>query len=403
MAYRFRLEPTEEQTDVLVRHCADARFVWNIALEQMGYWRPGRPSVDTNAWDRQLTEARKDSWLGEGSSHIQQGALRDLRQAWRNHWRNPDHFGRPRWRRAGTHESFVVRDLTLRRLNKRWAELTVPKAGRVRFRLSRPWYELEKCTSARVICDRAGHWHASLNAPQPALVREQTGAVIGLDLGIAASVATSEGALLRMPGLLSSGQEQRRRRLERKFARQQKGSARRRATRRALARLAARETDRRKNWIEQTTTKLVRDYDLIAVEDLKVKNMLRSAKGTLAEPGLNVRQKAGLNRSIQAQSWALFRQRLEEKSTAATSLSRVVAINPRFTSQTCNACQHRAAGNRESQAVFHCLACGHQAHADTNAAQNILAAGLAVTARGGTAGKTAPMKREPPKPLLVAA
>ncbi|MFL6054151.1 MAG: RNA-guided endonuclease InsQ/TnpB family protein, partial [Actinoallomurus sp.] len=154
------------------------------------------------------------------------------------------------------------------------------------------------------------------------------------------------------------------------------------------------ESDRRKDWVEQTSTRLARRYDLIRVEDLKIKNMVRSACGTIAAPGKNVRAKAGLNRSIHAAGWGLLVTRLEDKAPG-----RVEKINPAYTSQICHACGHRAAENRESQAVFRCRACGHTDHADVNAAKNI-AAGRAVTARGALQPPGGAVNREP-QPVLT--
>lgn len=110
--------------------------------------------------------------------------------------------------------------------------------------------------------------------------------------------------------------------------------------------------------------------------------MVRSAKGTIEAPGVNVAAKRGLNRAIHAQSWGKFRRRLTDK--AGTCDVVVVAINPAYTSQRCAACGHTTSNNRDSQAVLRCQACRHQVNADVNADLNILAAGLAVTARGGT-------------------
>jgi len=132
----------------------------------------------------------------------------------------------------------------------------------------------------------------------------------------------------------------------------------------------------------------VREFDLIAVEDLAVKSMVRSAKGTIATPGVNVAAKRGLNRAISAQGWSMLCRRLEDK--AGTCSVTVVAVDPRFTSQRCAVYGHTCPENRESQAVFRCRACGHEANADVNAATNILAAGLAVTARGGTSQRGGP-------------
>ena len=127
---------------------------------------------------------------------------------------------------------------------------------------------------------------------------------------------------------------------------------------------------------------------MIRVEDLRIKNMTRSARGTIAEPGRRARQKSGLNREILRSGWGLLVHRLQDKAPG-----RVEKVNPAFTSQRCSACGHIAAGSRESQALFRCVACGYACNADVNAARNI-AAGHAVTARGGD-WVTRPVNREP--------
>lgn len=124
---------------------------------------------------------------------------------------------------------------------------------------------------------------------------------------------------------------------------------------------------------------MVRDNDVIVIEDLRVKNMIGSAAGAIEQPGRNVAAKRGLNRAISNQAWATFRRRLTDKTTAAGTT--LVAVNPANTSRRCNACGHTARDNRESQAVFHCTSCGRHANAD----HNILTAGQAVTGRRGTA------------------
>lgn len=382
MANRYRLYPEVGQVAMLVKHCSDARSVWNTALEQANWWRPWRASSPGSAERfRQLAEARRCiDWLAEGSSSVQQQALRDFDQALKNWWAGTHR--RPRWRRRGLDEGFCVRDVAVVRLSRKWATLAVPKCGRVRFRLSRPLpadYGM-----ARVTMDRAGRWHVSFTAPQPTLKRKPTDRVVGVDAGVAATVTTSAGDQLHAPGL-SAGQEQRLRRLQRRLARQKKGSNRRQATKAAIGRLKAREGDLRKDFVEKTSTSLVRFYDLVAVEGLDVKNMVRSARGTIEHPGTNVAQKRGLNRSIHAQGWSMLRRRIEDK--AATCNVQVVAVEPAHTSQRCSACGHTAPENRKNQALFCCQACRHTANADVNAANNILAAGLAVAARGGTSHK----------------
>lgn len=380
MAHKYRLNPAG-QVDDLVRHCADARFVWNLALEQANLYRKHwGPTPNSAVRNRQLAEARKGSWLGEGSSSVQQQALRDFDQAMRNWWAGT--HGRPTWRSRERNNSFRVRDVNVRKLNLRWAELLVPKCGWVRFRLSRPLPA--EFAMATITLDRAGRWHVSFTAPQPTVHRERTGETVGIDVGVVHTLTLSTGEHLDMPTLLTAGEAQRKTRLQRQLARQRKGSSRRERTKLAIAKLSAREVDRRNDWIETATTALVRRFDQISVEDLQVKNMVRTAKGTVEEPGANVRQKAGLNRSIHRQGWSKFRTRLEQKAEAATEKCSVIAVNPRGTSQRCAACGHTAKENRESQAVLRCRACGHTANADHNAAINIDAAGQAVTGRGGT-------------------
>ena len=140
--------------------------------------------------------------------------------------------------------------------------------------------------------------------------------------------------------------------------------------------------------MEKASTDLARRFDIVRVENLNLKGMTRSARGTVGAPGRNVRQKAGLNREIMRSGWGLLVRRLEDKAPG-----RVEKINPAFTSQRCSACGHVDAKSRESQARFACTACGFACHADVNAAKNI-AAGHAVTARGGD-GVARPVNREP--------
>ncbi len=375
MAHRYRLYPEPAATTVLVRHCSDARFVWNLALEQANGWRPGRcSSPGPAARMRQLAEARRHSWLGEGSSSVQQQALRDFDQALKNWWGGTHR--RPRWRKAGRDEGFCVRDVTVVKLNRKWATVFVPKYGPVRFRLSRPLPPAYGM--ARIKADRAGRWHVSFAAPQPALTRVNGGAAVGIDRGVATTIATSDGQMLRIPSIPKLHAKLAR--LQQRLARQQKGSARRGQTKAEIARTHAAITDRRNDWIEKTTTTLIRGHDLIVLEDLATKNMVRRPhpRHDPDQPGVflpnGAAAKAGLNRAIHRSCWGRFARRLTDK--AGASGVTVIFVDPRYSSQTCPACDHVAPENRESQAVFRCVGCGHSAHADNNAATVILARGL---------------------------
>ena len=388
---RYRLLPTHAQEAVLRDHCGHARYVWNLAVEQHSHWHPGRKSAPGYLEQcRQLTQARAEHpWLAKGSHTAQQQALRDFAQAMTAFIDPSNPARRPSWRKAGRDEGFRIvgrgRQWDVRRLNKKRGEVWVPKVGWVRFRWSRPVPPGVK--SYRVTMDRAGRWHIAFAAIPDPIPAPGTGEVVGIDRGVAVSAAMSTGELLHAPGL-TVHKKGRLRRMHRKLTRARRGSNRRERVRLAVARLRARETDRRKDWAEKTSTTIARRFDLIRVEDLQIRNMTRSAKGTRENPGRNVRQKAGLNREILRSGWGLLVRRLEEKAPG-----RVEKIKPHYTSQLCSACGHVDANSRESQARFACTACGFACNADVNAARNI-AAGHAVTARGGV-GVARPVNREP--------
>jgi putative transposase len=387
---RYRLYPTPAQQAVLREHCGHARYVWNLAVEQYQHWRPGRKSAPGYLEQcRQLTAARAENpWLAAGSQTVQQQALRDFAQAMAAFFDPHNPARRPGWRKAGRDEGFrvvAVKPGQVRRLSRNTGQVWVPKAGWVRFRWSRPVPPGVK--SYRVTMDRAGRWHlafAVIPEPIPAPGNRQA---VGIDRGVAVSAALSTGELLHAPGL-TVPERRRVRRLQRTLARARRGSNRRGQVKHAIARLRARERDRRKDWAEKASTGIARRFDVIRVEDLKIAAMTRSAKGTTGDPGWNVRAKAGLNREILRSGWGLLVRRLQDKAPG-----RVEKVKPQFTSQRCSACGQVDADSRESQARFVCTACGYACNADVNAARNI-AAGHAVTARGGCRD-AGPVNREP--------
>jgi transposase len=319
---------------------------------------------------------------------VQQQALRDFAQAMAAFFDPENPAGRPSWRKAGRDEGLrvvAVKPNEVRRLSRRVGEVWVPKAGWVRFRWSRAVPSGVK--SYRATMDRAGRWHIAFAVIPEPIPAPGNGEVVGVDRGVAVSAALSTGELLCVPGL-TARERKRLLRMERKLARAKLGSNRRGRVRLVIARLKARETDRRKDWAEKASTDLARRFDIVSVESLNVTSMTSSARGTVGAPGRNVRQKSGLNREIMRSGWGLLVRRLEDKAPG-----RVQKINPAFTSQRCSACGHVDAKSRESQARFVCTACGFACNADVNAARNI-AAGHAVTARGGD-GVARPVNREP--------
>jgi len=153
------------------------------------------------------------------------------------------------------------------------------------------------------------------------------------------------------------------------LARQKKKSNRWRKTKGRIAALHHHIANKRQDHAHKVSSDLAKNHGRVRMEDLRVKNMMASAKGTVEKPGKNVAQKTGLNRHLADQGLRQLRCFVEYK--LAWSSGSFEAINPAYTSQTCNACKHVDKANRRTQADFQCVACGHADHADLNAAKNI--------------------------------
>ena len=202
-----------------------------------------------------------------------------------------------------------------------------------------------------------------------------------MDLGVAQSVTLSSGEAIALP-VASIAEDNRLRWLQRRASRRAKGSVRRRQAHQRLAKMRGYLANRRRDASHKLSTRLATTHAMVAAEGLKLKSMTASAAGTRESPGRNVKGKAGLNKRLLAQGHADFLRMLAYK--CERSGARLVTVPPAFTSQTCSQCGHCAPENRKNQAAFLCVACGYSTNADLNAAINILAAGQAVTAQGGS-------------------
>ncbi|MFD6998869.1 RNA-guided endonuclease InsQ/TnpB family protein [Streptomyces mirabilis] len=268
----------------------------------------------------------------------------------------------------------------------------------MRFRLTRA--ELPKAKTFRVTF-RNGQWHVAFAVIPEPVDAPATGEVIGIDRGVKITAALSDGRKLNCPQLTVKERAQIRKH-QRRAARAPQGSHAKTAGYARVARLKAREADRRKDRCEKTSTMLARTYGLVRFEKLNIKNMTASAKGTVEQPGKKVRQKAGLNRAILAQGWGLLRQRTEHKAPG-----RVEDVPAPFTSLRCSACGWIEKKSRKSQADFVCVSCGFTCNADENAATNV-AAGQSgfprprrLAGAGGTTAATGRSSVREPQPSRV--
>lgn len=395
---RYRLYPTPEQVDILEEQGHAARSLWNL-LHDWWTWggRHRRPTLKQA--DEAIRQARKEiDWLAVLPAQASQQVLKHYVRAWTNFFEGR---ARPPVFKSRIRSRTVVdvpqgRDLNVTALSARWATVKVPKVGVVRLRTHRPIKGT--ATGARLVKEADG-WYivfrANWEQPDPAA---HPGPSVGIDRGVAVPLALSDGAMVGHGPWLRPKEAERLLRLERQSARQRRTrphgeptSNRLRRTYGAIADIRARAARRRADWQHKTTRDLSETYSLIGIEDLKIPNMVRSARGTVEAPGKNVRQKAGLNRSIQAEAWGQLAQQLEYKTVERGGV--VVRVPAPHTSQRCHACGFITPGSRESQARFVCKnpTCGWAGNADVNAAKNIHhAAKQAVTAPGsGVAGRGA--------------
>ncbi len=385
-AYKFLLRPTTKQSQALVVCIEDHRQLYNAALqERRDAYRKAGVTVRYGDQSAQLKDIRRVDPDGQGrwSFSSQQATLRRLDKAMQAFFRRICGGGKPgypRFKGAGWFDSV---EWPKDRDGCRWD--SVPDSGQVRVYLQGIGHvrvhrhrKVEGRVKTITVKRDGNRWYVVLSCDEvPAEPLSETGATVGVDLGIVAFLATSDGVLVDNPRHGRRAAD-RLAGAQRTLARCKRGSNRRHKARQRVAACHGKVRRQRLDHAHKTALALVRRYDLIAHEDLSISNMTRSAAGTVEAPGTNVAQKAGLNRSIQDAGWGVFLNVLHAKAESARRV--VVAVDPRNTSRTCPRCGRCARDNRVTQAEFRCVACGYSAHADVNAAQNILRAGLALQA-----------------------
>ncbi|GHI07728.1 RNA-guided endonuclease InsQ/TnpB family protein [Streptomyces cellostaticus] len=380
---KYRLYPTPHQAERLREWGHTCRAVWNVALEQRTYvYRQRGRTLRADEQCRFLTQARHDlEWIGDLPSQAPQQVLRHLDRAFDNFW-NPEHpaeFPRFKKRTACVVIPLPGQAVRVTKLNRRWACVRIPKLGEVRFRLTRSLGGLIKNASIRV--DGAGRWCIAFGVRVGRPEAPPNGQpCVGVDFGVKQSAYLSDETAPRlMRRTLTDGEKRRLAGLERRRERQIKQAKRHQGGRysnrlkrtlRAIAELKARQARRRLDFTHKLTTDLAKSHGLVAIEDLRVKQMTRSAKGTQDAPGVRVSQKSGLNRAILDNMPGERRRQLAYKCPASGSV--LVVVPPAGTSQTCGVCRVWDPASRVSRDTFVCTSCGHTDDADHNASVVIL-------------------------------
>lgn len=388
-AYKFLLRPTVKQAQVLAACLSAHRDLYNAALqERRDAHRKAKTTVRYGDQSAQLKDIRHTDPDGQGrwSFSSQQATLRRLDKAFAAFFRRVKAGQTPGYPRFKGAAWFDTVEWPKDRDGCRWNP--TPDSGQTRVYLQGIGHvrvhahrKVEGTVKTISVKREGKRWFVVLSCDDvPAEPLPSTGRAVGIDMGVASFLTTSNGAQIENPrhGQRAADALARAQRASAKFPRR-KAADRTRRHRQAADRVSALYAKVRRQRLDhahKTALWLVRHHDVIAHEDLRITNMTRSASGTVDTPGTNVAQKSGLNRSILDAGWGVFLNVLRAKAESAGRT--VVEVNPANTSRTCPHCGHCAKENRVTQADFTCLACGYTGHADVVGASNVLRAGLAL-------------------------
>ena len=363
------------QIQLMKQFCGCARYVYNrtLSLERSIYKKDNKHSFKyAEAANRLPDWKKKNPFLKDCNAQVLQQSLKDLERAYKNFFGKRANF--PKYKKKYRHDS--IRFPQGVELDEVKQQIRLPKIGWMGYRKSRDIIG----TIKNVTVSRRGEkWDVSIQTEYEVVSSAPNPSEIGIDMGVKRFATLSNGDFVEPLNPFKQEQEKLAK-LQRKLARQKKGSRNSRKTKRKIARFHRYIADRLIDFLHNISTKIAKNHSIIYVEDLKVSNMSASASGTKESPGKNVRQKSGLNRSILDQGWYGFFQMLSYKLEQRGG--KLIKVDPRNTSRTCPRCGLVSAENRKSQATFACIGCGYRSNADEVGAINILRAGRARLACG---------------------
>jgi len=378
-AFRFRVYPTQEQLARLATWEGALRCLWNLGNEQrlVGLARSTAERHYYTAFDQinQLTELRAEvPWLADVPRNVCAQLLVELDKAWQRCFKKL--ALQPRWKKKGRDQVNISEPHP-----KTWHitgdVLHFPKLGEMKIVVHRPLEGTPKtCTLVREV----DQWFAAIvceiELPAPVAKVEP---VVALDRGVANLLADSDGKLHENPRCLQASL-QRLAHAQRVVARGKKGSNNQKTARIRVGKLHRKVRRQRNHVIHNLTAAYSKSHGTVVVEKLNIKNMAASATGSIEEPGTNVAAKSGLNRAILDSGWGMLVNCLRYK--LAWSGGTLVEVPAAYSSQTCSACGATDATSRLSQAQFRCTSCGHNEHADINAAKVLKLRAVETTVNG---------------------
>ena len=373
-SYQYELIPNGEQVRKLKQFCGCCRFVFNRGLEEVKkYYDSTGHFLNYAQLTAFLPKWKQDAdWLKDCHSQVLQQSMKNLSQALMNFSASRANF--PRFKAKGRKDSCRFPQGVKSDQNN--SRIYLPKIGWVRYRNSRKTIGTIKNVTVTAKC---GKWYVSIQTEYEQEEPVHFGSDIGIDMGVVHFATLSDGryfnpvnAFKTLKGRLAK--------LQRQLKRKTKGSSNWKKLVAKIGKLHHRIANIRKNFLHQISNMISKNHATVYVEDLKVGNMSKSAKGTVEKPGKMVKQKSGLNRAILDQAWYEFRRQLEYKLRWRGG--QLIPISPQYTSQCCPACSHTAKENRTTQALFACVQCGYSNNADVVGAMNVLQRGRALGAAG---------------------
>lgn len=391
-AFKFELIPNGEQRRDMRRYAGSCRFVYNrgLALQKENY-EAGNTFIgyvpmaaNLPLWKREPDTA----WLKNTPSQALQHALKDLEKAYKNFFAGRTDF--PRFKRKGSGDSIRYpepKQIKLDQVNNR---IFLPKLGWLRYRNSRDVPgELRNATVSQL----GGKWFVSIQTQREVVEPVSTStSAVGIDVGIARFATLSDETYV-VPLNSFKRHQLRLARYQRQMSRKEQFSNNWKKATSKVQRIHIDIANARKDFLHKTTHAISKNHALVCIEDLQIRNMSKSSKGTSEKHGKMVKQKSGLNRAILDQGWGEFRRQLDYKMAWNGGI--LLAVPPHNTSRICPMCTHVSKDNRLTQAKFLCVDCGYENNADLVGAMNILERGHRLLACGELAQSGLSAKQEP--------
>jgi len=370
-SFKFELRPTASLRQQMRCFAGSCRFVYNKGLAlQKARFDAGEKKLNYAELCKLLTQWRSEtqtSWLRDAPTHPLQQALKDLERAYTNFFARRADL--PRFKKKGQHNSFRYPDPKQIKLDQMNSRLFLPKLGWLRYRNSREVLGGVKNVTVSLSC---GKWFVSIQTEREVQQPRPHGGAVGIDLGVVRFATLSDGTFYaplnsskRHATALRKGQQA--------MCRKQKFSNSWKKAKGRIQRIHARIGSARHDYLHKTSSAISQNHAIVCLENLQVRNMCRSAAGSIEVPGKHVRAKAGLNKSILDQGWFEFRRQLQYK--LSWNGGELITVPPQNTSRRCPQCDHVSAQNRRTQERFTCIECGFEENADRVGAINILRAG----------------------------